>query len=124
VHMGKDARGLTLFWSINYLVPPELGVNRRSRQIVEAVVNATNVTSPVVTPEAEFVNPWRARCRETGTAGSEGGVRKHSSAVRLAPTLHDTVEADTGNHVDRRGDRTPQSLRQPRYGHSRRWRWV
>jgi len=85
--MGKDARGLTLFWSINYLVPPELGVNRRSRKIVEAVVNATNVTSPVVTPEAEFVNPWRARCRETGTAGSEGGVRKHSSAVRLAPTL-------------------------------------
>jgi hypothetical protein len=87
VHMGKDARGLTLFWSINYLVPPELGVNRRSRKIVEAVVNATNVTSPVITPEAEFVNPWRARCRETGTAGSEGGVRKHSSAVRLAPTL-------------------------------------
>jgi hypothetical protein len=85
--MGKDARGLTLFWSINYLVPPELGVNRRSRTIVEAVVNATNMTSPVVTPEAEFVNPWRARCRETGTAGSEGGVRKHRSAVRLAPTL-------------------------------------
>ena len=100
MHMGKDARGLTLFWSINYLVPPELGVNRRSRKIVEAVVNATNVTSPVVTPEAEFVNPWRARCRETGTAGSEGGVRKHSSAVRLAPTLPH-LHRSAGRHLPR-----------------------
>ena len=58
MYRGKGGRGLALFWSINYLVPPELGVNRRSRTIVEAVVNATNMTSPVVTLEAEFVNPW------------------------------------------------------------------
>jgi hypothetical protein len=82
--MGKDARGLTLFWSINYLVPPELGVNRRSRQRVEAVVNATNMTSPVVTPEAEFVNPWRARCRETGTAGSGRGPLEKDPPGHLA----------------------------------------
>ena len=35
------------------------------------------------------VTLWRARCRETCTAGSEGGVGKHSSAVRLAPTLRE-----------------------------------
>jgi hypothetical protein len=32
-------------------------------------------------------NPQRAGCSETGTSGSEGGVGKHSSAVRPAPTL-------------------------------------
>jgi hypothetical protein len=52
-----------------------------------AAVNATNLTRPVVTLEAEVANPWRAGCLETCTSGSEGGVRKHSSAVRLAPTL-------------------------------------
>jgi hypothetical protein len=83
----KDARGLAWFWSMNDRVPPAWGVNRQSRTRVAAVVNATHLTSPVVTPEAACVKPWRARCRETGPAGSEGGVRKHRWAVRLAPTL-------------------------------------
>jgi hypothetical protein len=52
-----------------------------------AAVNATNLTRPVVTLEAEVANPWRAGCLETCTSGSEGGVGKHRSAVRLAPTL-------------------------------------
>jgi hypothetical protein len=30
---------------------------------------------------------WRAGCAERCKPGSEGGVRRHSSAVRLAPTL-------------------------------------
>ena len=58
-----------------------------SSKTAEAAVNATNLTNPVVTLEAEVANPWRAGCLETCTSGSEGGVRKHSSAVRLAPTL-------------------------------------
>jgi hypothetical protein len=40
---------LTLFRSISCLVPPELGVNRRSRKIVEAAMNAKNMMNPVVT---------------------------------------------------------------------------
>jgi hypothetical protein len=32
-------------------------------------------------------NPRRAGCGESRMHGSEGGVRKHSAAVRLAPTL-------------------------------------
>jgi hypothetical protein len=30
--------------------------------IAEAAVNATNMTNPEVTPEAEVANPWRAGC--------------------------------------------------------------
>ena len=85
--MAKGARGLTWFWSNNCLVLPELEVNQLSIETAEAAVNATNLTNPVVTLEAEVANPWRAGCLETCTSGSEGGVRKHSSAVRLAPTL-------------------------------------
>jgi hypothetical protein len=50
-------------------------------------VNAKNLTNPVVTLEEEVTNPWRAGCLETCMSGSEGGVRKPSSARRLAPTL-------------------------------------
>jgi hypothetical protein len=85
--MAKGARGLTWFWSNNCLVLPELEVNQLSSKTAEAAVNATNLTNPVVTLEAEVANPWRAGCLETCTSGSEGGVRKHSAAVRLAPTL-------------------------------------
>jgi hypothetical protein len=35
----------------------------------------------------EVATPWRAGCGESRTPGSEGGVEKHSSAVRPAPTL-------------------------------------
>jgi hypothetical protein len=52
-----------------------------------AAVNATNLTRPVVTLEAKVANPWKAGCGESRTPGLEGGVRKHSAAVRLAPTL-------------------------------------
>jgi hypothetical protein len=52
-----------------------------------AAVNAKNLTNPVVTLEEEVTNPWRAGCLETCMSGSEGGVRKPSSARRLAPTL-------------------------------------
>jgi hypothetical protein len=49
-------------------------------------VNASEMTGPVVTL-ARKATPWRARGSETGTPGSEGRVRKHSVAVRLALTL-------------------------------------
>jgi hypothetical protein len=49
-------------------------------------MNTTNMTTLVVTLGAE-VNPWRAVCAERCKHGSEGGVGKHSSAVRPAPTL-------------------------------------
>ena len=51
-----------------------------------AAGNATEMTTPVVTLGAE-VNPWRAVCAERCKHGSEGGVGKHRSAVRPAPTL-------------------------------------
>ena len=35
----------------------------------------------------EVAHPWRAGCGESRTSGSEGGVGKHSVAVRPAPTL-------------------------------------
>jgi hypothetical protein len=54
--MAKGGRGLTRFWSINCLVPPELGVNRLSPKIAEAAVNATNLINPVVTPEVECLS--------------------------------------------------------------------
>jgi hypothetical protein len=60
--MGKDARGLTRFWSSNCLVPPEVRVNRVSRKIAEAAANVKNLTNPVVTLEEEVANPWRAGC--------------------------------------------------------------
>jgi putative transposase len=44
------------------------------------------MTSPVVILGWK-ANPWRARCSETSPPGSEGGVGKHSVAVRPAPTL-------------------------------------
>jgi hypothetical protein len=59
--------------SNNCLVLPELEVNQLSSKTAEAAVNATNLTNPVVTLEAEVANPWRARCLETCTSGSEGG---------------------------------------------------
>ena len=56
-------------------------------EVEGAAVNATEMTSPVVTLGVEVANPWRARCPKRGTPGSEGGVGKHSVAVRPAPTL-------------------------------------
>jgi hypothetical protein len=73
--MGKDARGLTRFWSSNCLVPPEVRVNRVSRKIAEAAANVKNLTNPVVTLEEEVANPWRAGCGESrmpGCVSSEG----------------------------------------------------
>src|ERR671925_1694819 len=61
-------------------------VNRWSRKIAGAAVNAMEMTSPGVILGAEVANPWRAGCAERCTSGSERGVRKHSWAVRLAPT--------------------------------------
>jgi hypothetical protein len=84
--MGKDARGLTMFWSISCSMPPEVGDNRWSRKIIEAAANAKNMTNQAVTPDTE-ANPRRAGCGESRMPGSEGGVEKHSSAVRSAPTL-------------------------------------
>ena len=50
---------------------------------------------------------------------AEEGLTNHSYRVLQLWRKHDvkpneTVEAYTGNHVARRGARTPQSLRQPR----------
>jgi hypothetical protein len=42
---------------------------------------------PMTDESREVATPWRAGCLERGTSGSEGGVGKHSSAVRPAPTL-------------------------------------
>jgi hypothetical protein len=83
--MAKGARGLTWFWSNNCLVLPELEVNQLSSKTAEAAVNATNLTNPVVTLEAEVANPWRAGCLETCTSGSEGGVRKRAEEQRALP---------------------------------------
>jgi len=47
--MGKDARGLTWFWSNNCFVPDEGWGNQSSRKTVEAAANARNLTNPVVT---------------------------------------------------------------------------
>ena len=37
-------------------------------------MNANEMTSPVVTLGAEVANPWRARCPQRGTPGSEEGM--------------------------------------------------
>ena len=76
-----------MFRSISCLVPPEVEVNRLSSKTIEAAMNAKNMTNLSVTIEAE-ANPWRAGCGERRMSGSEGGVGKHSLAVRPAPTLH------------------------------------
>jgi hypothetical protein len=96
--MAKGARGLTWFWSNNYLVLPELEVNQLSSKTAEAAVNATNLTNPVVTLEAEVANPWRARCLETCTSGSEGGVRKRAEEQRALPLPYSGLQP-TGNHA-------------------------
>ena len=48
----------------------------------------------------EVATPWRAGCGESRTSGSEGGVGKHSAAVRPAPTLQHfdmhPIDADPG----------------------------
>src|SRR2546425_5174438 len=59
---------------------------------------------------------------------AEEGLTNHSYRVLQLWRKHDvkpneTVEAYTGNHVARRGARTPQSLRQPRKIAACRWRW-
>jgi hypothetical protein len=51
--MGKDAKGLTWFGSNSCLVPDEFRGNQSSGKTAEAAVNVTNLTSLVVTPEAE-----------------------------------------------------------------------
>ena len=61
-------------------------VNRWSRKIAGAAVNAMEMTSPGVILGAEVAHPWRAGCAERCASGSERGVRKHRWAVRLAPT--------------------------------------
>ena len=58
-----------------------------------------------------------ASCRVKVPA--EEGLTNHSYRVwqlwrKHDGTLNEAVEAYTGNHVARRGDRTPQSLTQPR----------
>jgi hypothetical protein len=57
LNLGSDARGWTRFGSINRLGPLESGVNRWSRKIAGAAVNATNLTNPAVTLEAEGQSP-------------------------------------------------------------------
>ena len=67
-----------MFGSINCLVLPELGGNRRSRKIAEAAVNAKNMTIPVVTPGAKVANPWGAVCGESRMPGFDAGVGKRT----------------------------------------------
>ncbi len=87
VDVGKGARGWTFSRSNHCYVSDEDRVNRLPGRGRGAAVHATEMTSPVVTLGAEVANPWRARCPERGTPGSEGGVGKHRVAVRPAPTL-------------------------------------
>ena len=47
--LGSGGRGLTLSGSDTCLVPVKVRVNRRSRKIAGAAVNAKEMTSPVVT---------------------------------------------------------------------------
>ena len=83
---GEGSQGIDVLIVNNCLVPEESQANQWSRKIAGAAVNAREMTLPAVTLAEEVANPWRARCSETGTPGSEGGVRRHSLAVRLAPT--------------------------------------
>jgi hypothetical protein len=48
-----------------------------------------------MTEEWEVANPWRAGCGESRTSGSEGGVGRHCSAVRPAPTLPESPKSST-----------------------------
>src|SRR5262245_12327973 len=90
--------------------------------------------------EAEGSRLGRSRCAEAlvrqaklGAScrvqvPAEEGLTSHSYRVlqlwrKHDATLNETVEAYTGNHVARRGARTPQSLTQPRKIASCRWRW-
>jgi hypothetical protein len=61
----------------------------------------------------EVANPWRAGCGESRMPGSEGGVEKHSLAVRSAPTLQELgmavhVECVLGTTHFYRGDALPE----------------
>ena len=64
--------------------------SRRSpwESLVSPVKWAAPMKERPMTAAKREANPWRAVCGESRMHGSEGGVRKHSSAVRLAPTLH------------------------------------
>ena len=88
-----------MFWSNSCLVPPELEVNRLSYMTTEAAMNTMNMTTLSVTRAAE-ANPWRAGCGESRMPGSEGGVGKHSLAVRPAPTLPH-LNLPSGRHPPR-----------------------
>ena len=77
VDVGKGARGWTFSRSNHCYVSDEDRVNRLPGRGRGVAVHATEMTSPVVTLGAEVANPWRARCPERGTPGSEGGVGKH-----------------------------------------------
>jgi hypothetical protein len=76
--MGKDARGLTWFWSNNCFVPDEGRGNPSSHKTVEAAANARNLTNPVVTLGAEVANPWGAVCGESRMHGFDAGVGKRA----------------------------------------------
>ena len=76
--MGKDARGLTWFWSNNGFVPDEGWGNPSSRKTVEAAANARNLTNPVVTLGAEVAHPWGAVCGERRMHGFDAGVGKRA----------------------------------------------
>jgi len=76
--MGKDARGLTWFWSNNCFVPDEGRGNQSSRKTVEAAATARNLTNPVVTLGAEIANPWGAVCGESRMHGFDAGVGKRA----------------------------------------------
>jgi hypothetical protein len=76
---GEGRQGIDVRWTIS----------RRSLGEVRVlpVKLATSMKEEPMTAMREVANPWRAVCAERCKHGSEGGVRKHSSAVRLAPTL-------------------------------------
>jgi hypothetical protein len=51
------------------------------------VIQVASMNEEPMTAQREDANPRRAVCGESRMHGSEGGVGKHSSAVRPAPTL-------------------------------------
>jgi hypothetical protein len=77
--MAKGARGLTFGGLLvgDHLVKSEWNL----------VIQVASMNEEPMTAQREDANPRRAVCGESRMHGSEGGVGKHSSAVRPAPTL-------------------------------------
>ncbi len=102
---GKGGRGVTLFWSNSCLVLPEVGANRWSRKIIEAAVNAKNMTNPFL---------WEWKSPLPGEPDALKGARPvrrgvWGNTVRLC-ALRLPYQVEAGSRANRPGFKVVRKL--------------